>query len=458
MTKKLFSGTTLLFLLLSILSSAFLYRNSFGAFYFQDDWFSLKISQAKNISDIAGFFIPRQDVIYYRPLGMQLPFYLMQTLFGINPLPFHILTFLTHALNIILVYILVFLLLQNKKAALAASFLYAVSSVCFIPMYWSATYAFILCPTLFFASFLFFLFYITNKSLTDYVLSFIFFATGLLVNEIIVILPAILFLYLLFFKKAKQLLATLIYFVTGLLLFLLRFTLFSPPTSGNYHLGVGWNIVSNIKTYLFWSLNWSEILTEQMTRILFFNRLITANYPWYAYVSDFLFIALLVLIVIGLLNFVRVKENVGNLGKYTAFPLLWFAIGLLPVLLFSGHKFAYYLPISLLGLIIFFVWLFSSCRWANKTLQKVSLGIFILVWFLFSLVSVSLNDSVHWAPRRAKLSAELTQKAKQETVKSSYKTLIFNIPDNSENRLALNGQDGFQVFFHNSKIKTDYVK
>src|SRR3989344_6564769 len=88
-----------LLLSLSFLVAVLLYLPAINGYFFQDDWFTLKISNAENINSFLGFFVPRSDVIYYRPLGMQIPFFLLSSLFGINPIPFKIFIVLIHLLH-----------------------------------------------------------------------------------------------------------------------------------------------------------------------------------------------------------------------------------------------------------------------------------------------------------------------------------------------------------------------
>ena len=126
-------------LLLTVLASLYLYKNSFSAYFFQDDWFTFSISKASNLKEFIRFFIPRTDVIYYRPLGMQVMFYFMKSIFGLNYIWYHLIIVFTHIFNIILVYYLFKLILNNYFTALLISFMYAISTIHFIPFYWFST-------------------------------------------------------------------------------------------------------------------------------------------------------------------------------------------------------------------------------------------------------------------------------------------------------------------------------
>src|SRR3990167_2044322 len=87
--------TVLIIFIAAIFVSLFIYKDAFSSYFFQDDWFSFRISNARTVADLISFFAPRNDVIYYRPLCMQLPFFLMQRMFGLSPLPYRFLSFFT---------------------------------------------------------------------------------------------------------------------------------------------------------------------------------------------------------------------------------------------------------------------------------------------------------------------------------------------------------------------------
>jgi 4-amino-4-deoxy-L-arabinose transferase-like glycosyltransferase len=452
---------TLFTLLLIIFISGWLYRSSASSYFFQDDWFSLRISDAKNLNDVLTFFIPRSDVIYYRPLGMQVPFFLLSKIFGINHFPFWALTFITHTINIILVYILSSLLLKKRLIALLISFLYATSAVHFLLFYWFAIYAFMAGPTAFFLSFILFILFLNKKKRKYYLLSFIVFIIGLLTNEMVATLPAILFVYSLLLRKKIIFKKLLPFFFSVILLFLLRFIIFTPPVTGLYQLGLGRHIVSNFKTYFFWSFNWSEILTEQMVSIFVFNNKITDQFSFYALFAIVTFTIAVILFYLLPLLFVfrqRVKISFSQIG----FGMCWFVIGLSPVLLFSNHKFSYYLPISLVGLLIFSVSLFYSLlRFIfshNKSFSYFFVVTLIAAWLTISFATVDFNSRIHWAPRRAKLAKALVDAAKIQMASYGNLTNKIYIPLSSENRLALNNQDGLKVIFGRESIVTVYSR
>lgn len=134
-----------------------LYFPAFTTFFFQDDWYSLSISHIPSFSELYRIFLPNRELIYYRPLGMQLPFFISQSLFGINPLPFRIGVILVHLLNSFLAYKLNRFFLKSNVLSTVGAFLYLFSTVHYIIFYWAATFSFALAVTYYFSVFLLYL-------------------------------------------------------------------------------------------------------------------------------------------------------------------------------------------------------------------------------------------------------------------------------------------------------------
>lgn len=444
------------FLLSTIFLSGFLYKDSFNAYFFQDDWFTLRISNATNITDVFQFFVPREDVIYFRPLGMQMPFFILRSLFGVNPLPFHILIFLTQSVNIVLVFLLIWMMKRNAILSSISAFMYGVSAIHYILMFWAATYAFVLGPTFFFSSFILYILSEQKRKNVYYLLSVGIFFVGLLINEMVVILPAILFLYQLYLRKLeiKKLLP---FFSIAFFIFLLRFFIFPPPVTGSYQVGLGKEIFINLRAYLLWSFNWPEEMKAQFVSLFKFNPQFVKEFTWYlgSFLTTFFISILLMFVIPVVLLISKAKWYFANLF---IFSFSWFVIGLLPIIFFTKHSFSYYLPISLVGLLLFGV---STFGYLHEIIYKVSkplafILIFVLLanWTFSTFVTIDFNSKIHWAPRRAALSKVLVEEAKRKDPLPS-KNMV-NVRNLSENKLALNDQDAFKVIYNSDHIMTIY--
>ena len=221
-----YSKKTLAFFSLSAVLVFLLFKSAFSSYFFQDDWFSLRISQAYSITDIFRFFLPVKGVVYYRPLGMQVPFFISQTLFGFTPLPLRIATFSIHLVNGWLVYRLLKKIIGSTSFALASAFLYATSATQMIIFYWAATIAFVLAPFFYLRSVLNFF---DKKEWR----SWVWFVAGMLVNELLITLPAVVTMYALI-KGKLEVKRTVKFWLTALVYFVFRLKIVSFSTTGGY--------------------------------------------------------------------------------------------------------------------------------------------------------------------------------------------------------------------------------
>lgn len=443
----------IVFLFLTIFLSWFLYRDSFSAYFFQDDWFTIKISQAQNISEFLSFFIPRTDVIYYRPLGMQVPFFILQNLFGVNALPFHLLTLITHMINIFLVFYLIRLLSNNIFVSLLSSFLYGTSLTHYIPFFWSATYSFVLGPTLFYLTFILYL----KGKIKQSILCFIL---GMLTNEIVIILPFVLLMYELLFRRNKKLLSQSVNFLLiGGLIFFIRLIIFPPPIMGDYKIELGSYLINSLKAYFLWSFNWPEEMKAQFVSFFGINSQFTREFAFYLRIFMVSLFVNVILFYFGPTLMMIYNRRFRYL-KRIIFGMIWFIVGLSPVLLFPKHTFSYYLPISLVGLFYLSATLFKYLVDAlpNKLKYIALFPIFILLvnWTIVSFYAIEFNYHVHWAPRRAKLAEKLIGRVYAYYPYRGYDYPVVYIDPFSENKLALNDQDALRVVYNDERMLTIY--
>src|SRR3989338_8375750 len=201
-----------------------LFRPAFSSYFFQDDWFVFSLVLNKKVRDLFSFFTPVKNVIWYSPLGVQLPFYLVHSVFGLNPIPFKIAVFIFHLLNTYLIYKLLSQFLKNNHLVLFGSFFYLTSSAHQLLFYWAATISFILTPFFYFTSLLLAI-YDRRK------LSLVIFTLGLLTNEIMITFPLILIFYRWLFKKNFRYKEYVPYWLFSGLYFVFRLTFSSSITS-----------------------------------------------------------------------------------------------------------------------------------------------------------------------------------------------------------------------------------
>ncbi len=439
--KKL--GNIFIFILL-LTVSYFIYKPALTSYFFQDDWFTLKISQVNSISDILSFFIPRTDVIYYRPLGMQLYFSLMQYIFGINQIPFRISTLLIYSFNGLLIYKIFKKLEFTSILSLFAAILFCASVVTYIPFYWSSTFPFVLGPTFFLLAFKASISNYRNNQLT----AILFFILGLITLESIIFLPVLVFIWNFIFHKKYNLKAYTIYLIAIIIYFSVRTIFFPVKLNDTYSLYI--KPLASLRAYSLWSLNWPEEINRQFIGVFKLNPDFINDFSQYLYIWIVSSVGLLLmLIVIPILLNLVLKRLIDY--KTVIFGVAWYGISLFPLLMFSNHTFPYYLPIALTGLLIFF---FSLLKNLFSVKAKPVLILYLLVisflWINSSFTTVQFNLHTHWAPKRAQQSYEQITSLKISQDNKYYL--------NREYKYALNDQDALKVTLKNENVQTIYIK
>ena len=443
----------IIFSLMMIIAIALIiYLPSFSSYFFQDDWYSLIISRVGNFAGAVNFFLPNKNVVYFRPLGMQFPFMLNTALFGLNPLPLHIFTFIIHILNVVLVYLLFMRLLKDNFSALLSSFLYAVSGIHYIPFFWSATFAFVLGP---FFTLLTFIFFLDRK----YLISLIFFTLGLLTYEMITVFPLSLLMYGLLFRTKINFAKLLPFFILASFYLLFRLLYFPPPDIPDYKFSLGLQTLHNIKYYFLWSFNWPEEIKNQFISFFSLNREFVSGFKIYylSFVVSLMINILLLFLFPAFFIFLRlIKLDY----RAVTFSVFWVFSSILPVIFFPLHTFPYYLPFSFIALLYLLIPLFKKSVAAVSPKFKyaffICTAILIVNWVTSAQQLVDFNSKVHWAPRRSILSQNFVKDAQKINIIPG-KNPIFLIKADDENRFALNDQDALRVLFNNPQIVTIYT-
>ena len=169
-----------------------------------------------------------------------------------------------------------------------------------------------------------------------------------------------------------------------------------------------------------------------------------------------LFIMLSVFIIIILMNLLF-RRRLTVIKKLIIFCLMFIG-SLVPVLFFPLHSFSYYLPIPLIMFLIVLSDFWKVIESFNALQYKISYFLIILLvssWYYSAIVAVRFNNLIHWAPRRALLSEKLV-KGFIADKKSEPNKKIFITQNTSENKLALNNQDGLKIIFNDDTIETYY--
>jgi hypothetical protein len=438
-----------IYLLLTFAVSFILFFRSLFVFFTNDDFFHLKIAQIHGFTDFIKFFyVSPEGWGLYRPIGTQVFYALGLYLFNMQPFWMHAVLFGLFFLTIFLVQRLIFELTENKTLSFIAVFLYATSATHFGQLYFLATQE-LWVSVFYLASVLFFVLCLKKSRTRLLIFSLAAFILALMSKEIAVSLPLILTLLYWFKRGLKDLKAifklTVPYWLVLLAYFIFRFKFYGFTSGVSYVWDFSARMVNTLGWYGLWSLNLPEMLVDFIGPGLKLNPnlfLYWGSQYRTIFVLFALELALILAAVIG-----KRKEIKKFISLYS-FGILWFAVTLLPVLFLPLHKFAFYLTIPLLGLVLILGQLLSK--------QKIQTVIFILVWLTISIVTLNITRQTHWITQGENLSGKALQyfQYKKEEIGSKKIYLVDTKEDSALPwspttvvRQALSDKNFFYVFF-----------
>lgn len=444
-----YSSAGILFKLLGIfLFPIVLFFSTFSYYFTQDDFFHLKISQTKNLSEFFLFFSPQNPFGYnfYRPLTIQTFLFLGRSIFGLNQLPFRVIIFLFFLCNIYLVFKIVNKLTFDRDIGLLAAFLYGCASVHFATLSYISTFVDIGAT---FFLFLTVFFYLKQKKI-----SWLFFVLSLFSLETSIILPIVIFLIeLLGNRRFKK---TIPYIVILIIYFLFRWSFFRVPNVHVYNFSLSIkSTLNNIFWYIFWSAGAPENFIDFVGSGFKLTSRFYSVFGWQGYVMIFGSLFILLNIVAGFLKVF--KSDRGR--NYLLIFFMWFFVGLTPFIFWPQHKFVYYLEFSLLG----FCALFSlSLSKSSRILRNAG----ILIYLLVSILTINFYRRNYWVVNRSKIAKNTIVELKK-TYPSfpSGSVLYFKNDQNfqyiskewggtsSQVKIAISGCNAVQLFYKDETLK-----
>ncbi len=449
--------------LIILLGAAFYFSSIFYGFS-QDDFIHHNASRISTFPEFLNFFNPFHqfpDIFFYRPLATQVYFFLNSSLFGLNPIPYHLESLSLHILNGVLFYLISYKLFKDKKVALLAAVLYVTSAIHFLSLFYISSFQQLARTFFMFLSVTFYIEHIDKKRSIFLLGSVLSFIGALLSKETSIILP-FLFPLIEIIRGRENPLKILKFQVKSLIPFFVVLVSYiilriigiqSVFQQGSYDLSFSLaNALQNLKWYIIWASGLPEILATYPS--LGVNSLIQ-------FIKDFseakfilgalgLLILSLIIFVFGHLNnFYHVVRNV-KLKDLIAYVLL-FLIPLLPVLFLKGHKYPQYLDFSFIALLplvsMFLIKFFYQ--------KKIFASITILSILLLQFFSLKLTENTHWTTHRSMISDyyhnNITEKYKNPAENSSI-VLIGNKKALDEVSHALAGKYAFLAWYPN-KIK-----
>ena len=388
-------------LLLIIFASWVIFLPGLFVYFSQDDF--IHLSHSQNFKQVISAFniFQKGEFPFYRPIPTQVYFYFGQKLFSLNPLGYHFINLGIFTINIIVVFRLLFKISNKRKIATLGTLFFAINSTHFAPLN-SPAYV----HELFFVLFAvltvdFFIEWITFYRLRNYFFAILFFIFALMSKETSVILPLILVLIIIFLNNGfnlKKIFLSLTPFFSMLAIYLIgHFFYYGLAKSPSYQMILGSPTVNIFFWYILWALSTPNILIDFFGPGFKINQVFfqVAKISGWIYVIFFpLFVLFGIIISLhSIFGKFFLKKIIGF--KFLFLGLLWFTVGLLPLIIYPLHKLATQQAFSLVGLSLFLGTVLCE-NIKNGSVGKILSFIFISIYLLIAVNSVILARKTHW--------------------------------------------------------------
>lgn len=315
--------------LLLFVFTLIIYSNSLGGeFVYDDDYFIVKNVHIRNLENIPSFFVNPSAVAFaelaqdvYRPLTT-ISYAFDYRLWGLDTFGYHLENVLLHALNAILVFILLQLIFGNISIAFLSSLLFACHPVQTEAVAWISGRSSVLFLFFYLASFIFYLLFIKRRKSIYFVFSLILFFKALFSKEMAISLPLLLVLYDIHFAPKedlkKKVLRLAPYFALTAFFIIVRFTILNRVSQ------CGWWGGSPYHTLLTMLVVLGEYVKLMIAPIKLCAFYMTTVYTSFA-AAKVLMSAAFIVILIASLPFIFKRS------RGASFAIAFFFIALLPV-------------------------------------------------------------------------------------------------------------------------------
>lgn len=446
-----------------------IFLESFKTYFSQDDFFHLRVVMTKDLQDIPSFFISLQkEYAFYRPLSRETFNLLMYKTFQLNPLPFHIFNYFLIIFNTILCFLLIKKISNDKILGIFGSFLYALSTIHSIELYYLASVQTLFATFFLLLSIYFYILFLMKKNINKYLISILFYIFALLSHETAIVLSGILFLITIFFNKHRLNYIKIFYYLIPFFLitifYLFNTSLFNnlPSQKVYYPVFSVKSIINTLSWYILWSFGLSEIIVDFIGPKFQINPNLLKWYSDYIQIVISSFVVL-VLSLIFFICFYR-KKLFSNI-YFLLIAAFSYIISLSPFLFFPNHKSSYYMSFSTIWF-SFFMAVILNIVWQYQKIAKM----WVILWiFLFAIISFQtnkLNELTYWAAKRS-VAAEYLLKNIKKFYPNPQKNAIFYIKNDPEYPFItkewgssskqafyiLSGDDALKLAYNNPTLK-----
>lgn len=441
--------------LICLLLSLLLYQSSLNYYFFQDDFFEINISRAQNLEEILNFFKFRNDIIAYRPISLQSYFFISYNLFGLNPTGFRFITYLFFILSAFLIARVVTKLTHNINVGLLTASLWATSSIHFMTLTWIAASYNVIGTFFWLSTALFFLKFQENRKIIFYLLSIISYLVTVGSYEFSTTWPAIFGFYYFYVRKnslTRSLQIFLPFILISAIYLIARMFLIKIPQIPEYQTTLNLDSAKALFWYLLWSFNIPEEFKKQIVNnILVFNSKFLSEF-WPLITQTFIGAIWVATLGLAIPLFEIIKKGLKVSIRLITFTLVWFAAGILPVLLLPNHTFSMYLTLASIGIYTLIAYFLEISQ------KKIFIIPFLLIWLATCAITLKFYRSNSWMVEAQRFSKEFAISIKkQHPVLPPGSIVYFQHPDKRHVQ-ALSDQHAIRSIYNDQSVSIYYNK
>ncbi|MDP9171530.1 MAG: hypothetical protein M3N54_13005 [Acidobacteriota bacterium] len=353
-----------------------LYWDGLHAWFIADDfaWLGL-IRQVHSFRQLISVLFEPAAQGTIRPWSERGFFLLFENIFGMDPLPFRIMVFITVAADLWLLGWITRRITHSRLAALVAQICWTANAALATVMSWTAAYNEALCPLFLLTALALFCRFVETGARRFWWWQVVVFSLGFGALELNVVYPAIAAGFVFFVapaEKRRGLLVSLIPLAgISVAYFLLHRALAPLPTAGAYAIHLDARVFSTLAGYLKWSLlpmSWRGFGHSVRTGRLLFA-----------------------LEALGLLAFFIAE--IRRRRPTILFFVVWFLATLAPMLILPDHRDDYYLTIPLMGLAMLAG--FAVTRGSRDLGRRRVVALIPILAYLTAEIPVA-HSATHW--------------------------------------------------------------
>lgn len=409
-----------------LLCQLLIFVGGFQTYFHQDDFIDLSLSQNwDQVVKAFNIFSPAVDFQFYRPVSVQLYFFINKILFGWNVFGYHVLTMILLFLASFLVFLLAKRLFKNSSMALVAMVFFALNPTHFAAAN-SAAYAHETLLVIFSVATIYLLDIFNATGRIKFLFfGFFTFLVALATKETAVVIPGlyVLITYLQtgkIFSKRSICVILISTIILGIYLFS-HVKFYGMPVNSSYKIILGKPTIAISGWYFLWSLGAPNFLIDFVG-----SKLKLSDVFWLVTeLNGVVFFTIFGTLIASLLTgiFYLVRRGIKVIIPALVF-ILWFLVSILPVAIFPLHKLAIEQTLGLVGISLFLAWMGKNIRGKSPLLVSILLPLFLIN----SINTIILAQKNHWIRHSASI-AQRTVKLLDSRLESIPKNSVIYFKD-----------------------------